>query len=321
VTERSWVLNGEGLCTLTLAANDAKANESILQYGNFITVEHELLPMWTGVIDTDRSWGAGLLTINAWSVERLFKFRRSPNNTTLTADSAGTLYKKLIDVANTDEDLRVVYGDIWRGGSPRDQQCDGKKIYELIAAISQRTGNDWSVEGAFDASGRLYFQAGWYEQKGSKQGLQLREGFNITTKEVALSEQGEIVNDVMGYGDGSTPETRIFYSEIDALSRGKYGLRQIAKDFNGNKEMTTLQQNVREALAANKTPVRTISVSAVDEGNTFKALRLGNTLPLYMTSVGFLNSGAVGMNTNVRIVGMRYNEALNEAQLIVREII
>lgn len=318
-TERSWVLNGEGMCTITLAVNDAKARQSILQYGNLMTIEHAELPLWAGVIDTDRAWGNAKLTLTAWSAERLFKFRRGPLNLPLRESSAGALFQKLIAIANADEDLRVRDGDIWYGGTPRDETMDGRNIYDHVQEIAARTGHDWSIEGALDENGRLYFQADWYETKGSMSGLQLREGTNIVAAEYIMTEQGIIVNDLMGIGDGSTPESRISYVEIDKTSRGLYGLRQAAQDYSGNKEIGTLIANVRGTLAQSKHPIRTVIVTALDKGDTFKALRLGNILPLYMTTAGFLDDGNVGMNTNARILGMQYNDDFNQVGLVLQE--
>jgi len=321
ITERSWILSGEGLCRITIAVNDAKVKQSIVQYGNLVSIEHDTLPLWAGVLDTDRLWGESRLVLTAWSGERLFKFRRSPLNLPLTGSSAGVLYKALIDIANTDEDLRVRAGDIWYGGTPRDETLDGKKIYDHVRAISGRTGYDWGLDGTFDANGYLYFLANWYEARGEVKGQPLREGTNIIAAEDALTEQGIIVNDLLGIGDGSTLETRITYKEIDETSRGLYGLRQDAQDYPGNKEIGTLMDNVRGTLAASKNPLKTLNVIALDVGDTFKALRLGNVLPLYMTTVGWLADGNVGMNTQVRIIGMRYNDDLDQASLIVQEVI
>ena len=113
-------------------------------------------------------WGNSKLTLTAWSGERLLKFRRSqPLNLTLSGTSAGALYRKLINIANIDEDLRVRAGEVYEGGTPRDETLDGKKLYDHVRAISARTANDWSLEGTLDVKHYLYFSANWYQKKGS----------------------------------------------------------------------------------------------------------------------------------------------------------
>lgn len=318
-TERSWILNGEGLARITIAVNDPKVKQSILQYGNLISIEHEALPLWAGVLDTDRLWGDSKLTVTAWSAERLFKFRSSPLNLALSASSAGALYQSLVEISNQAEDTRVRAGEIWYGGTPRDETLDGKHIYDHIVAISNRTGYDWGLEGALDNFGHLYFKANWYQRRGEVRGQQLREGTNIIASEDALAEMGEIINSLTGVGDGSTASTRLTYTEENTLSRSRYGLRQSTRDFAGNKEIGTLTANVQGVLTASKNPQKTLSVAALNIGETFRALRLGNTLPLYMTTVGFLDDGNVGVNTNMRIIGMRYNDDLDQASLVLQE--
>ncbi len=319
-TERSWVLNGEGLCRITLATNDRKMQERLLRFGNFVTIEHPKLPMWAGVLDTDRIWGMSQLVLNAWSAERLFKYRVSkPLNVTLSGNNAGILFRKLVDIGNATEDLRVRAGEVYAGGTPRDEKLDGKALYDHVRAISSRTGFDWGLEGAFNPARRLYFTANLYQRRGRVIEMPLREGHNMVLGENALVEQGRIVNELTGVGDGSTDETRIAYTEIEATSRGLYGLRQDTQDFSGNREMTTLISNVQATLAENAYPLKTVSATALDVGTTFNYLRLGNTIPFQATSVGFLADGRVGMNTKMRLIGMRYQDDLNQTQLVLQE--
>ncbi len=321
-TERSWVLNGEGLCRMTLSINDGKAQESLLRYGNFVTIEHPKLPMWAGVLDTDRIWGMSQLVLNVWSAERLLKYRVSkPLNVTLTGNHAGLLYKKLIDICNTPEDLRVRYGQIFTGGTPRDEKLDGKAIYDHVRAISARTGFDWGLEGAFNPARRLYFTANLYERRGREVNLALREGANMVLGENAMVEQGRIVNELTGVGEGSTDETRITYTEIETTSRGLYGLRQDTQDFSGNREMSTLVDNVKSTLSEDAYPLKTVSATALDVGTTFNMLRLGNIFPFHATSIGFLADRRIGMNTKMRVIGMKYSDELNQTQLVLQEAV
>lgn len=323
LTERSWVLNGAGKAVITISVNDAKATKKILQYGNLVLIQHEKLPAWGGVIDPDRTWNKdGTIQLEVWSGEHLLRFRRSELNKTLSENSAGTLFEKLIDYGNAAEDMNIQKGAIWKGGTPRDETQDGKQLYEHVAAISKRTGYDWDVQPNVDGNGRLFFTANWYEQAGVAVTFELKDGAggNIEATANPLREQGWIVNDLLGIGDGSTDETTITYSEIDTQSRAEYGLRQDTRDYNGNKVLETLQGNVRGGLAKDKNPIRIFNVIAQNVGNTFSYLRSGNILPLRMSSCGFLADGTIGVNTRVRIIGMKHFEARDVCELVCSEV-
>lgn len=327
-TERSWLLNGEGMSVITISANDNKIRRELIQFGNFVTIQHATLPLWAGVIDTDRSWGKSKVVLTAWTGERILKFRRSQMVGLIQKNSAGDLFRSLIEssrlgkvVAVTAPDSRIRIGNVWSGGNPREETFDGKLIYDHITGLAERTGYEWDVNGAFTESGDLYFQANWYNKRGSVSGRLLKEGLNITTEEAALVEQGVIINDLLAVGDGSTEGSRITHIETDPASIDKYGLRQYTMDFSGNTEATTLQDNARGVILNSKDTVKIFSVTALDVGDVFQSLRIGNILPIYMSTVGFLPDGTLGTFTNVRIIGMRYSDVTNRCDLILQEVI
>jgi hypothetical protein len=326
-TERSWVLNGEGMCVITISASDPKVRREIIEFGNFVTVQHATLPLWAGVIDTDRSWGKSKIVLTAYSGERLLKFRRSQLWGVIQRHSAGDLYSEFIKssrlgkvVAIAAPDNRLREGIIWRGGSPREEAFDGKLLYDHIAGLADRTGYEWDVNGAWDNNGDLYFQANFYLQRGLERGRSLKEGLNITTEDNAVVEQGVIINDLLALGDGSTDTTRITHIQIDAASIAQYGMRQFTMDFSGNSDITTLMDNARGVVLDAKNPIKIFSVTALDVGDIFSSLRIGNILPIFMNTVGFLPNGTVGTNTKVRILGMKYMDVTNRCDLTLQEI-
>lgn len=319
-TQRSWVLNSEGMAELKLSLMDAKATYKYLNYGNLVTIEHETLPLWAGVIDTDRTWEKGAVTVSLWSAERLLKFRRSSIATLVSENTAGSLFMTLVNMANDEEDTLIREGQVFYGGVPREETLDAKSIYEHIIQIAERTGYEWDIKSAKDNNNQLYFTANWYERAGYELQFMLDEGYNILAEDSPLKEQGEIINALLGIGDGSTDDSRVTYEETDAASRDAYGLRQGTEDFNGNKELGTLTANVQARLTVTRNPIRTFKVTALDVGNTFLNLRLGNVLRLKMFSVGFLSDGATGVDTRVRIMGMRYEDERDTCELTCVEV-
>jgi hypothetical protein len=62
-------------------------------------------------------------------------------------------------------------------------------------------------------------------------------------------------------------------------------------------------------------------VTAINVGDTFKHIKLGNIFTLQLQSVGFTD-GQTGYTSRVRIVGMSFNpETPNKIQLVVREVL
>ena len=52
---RSWKLNEDGAGTFTMSTQDTKAIIDYLEFGNFVYMEHDKLPIWGGMIDTPRT--------------------------------------------------------------------------------------------------------------------------------------------------------------------------------------------------------------------------------------------------------------------------
>jgi hypothetical protein len=84
--------------------------------------------------------------------------------------------------------------------------------------------------------------------------------------------------------------------------------------------MTTLKENARQKITEFKQPARSFTLNALNVGDTFKYIRLGNVLNVQFQNLGF-RSGSVGFAARVRIVGMNYNPSTkNKIQLVAREV-
>jgi len=322
-TERSFVLNSEGKCTFKFALTDPKARAIIFNTGNLITISHPTLPLWGGVIDGDQDWEEdGTLSLTAWSGEHLLSFRRSPTNQVLKAASAGRALWKIVTLANKPEDLLIRWGTIWDGGTEREDTLDGKDLYTHAKSIAKNAGVDWSIDPEIDYASHLYFTLNVWPQRGEARELTLHEHKNVERRgKVLRVRYGQVVNDLLGLGDGSTDDRPEYQAPIDEASRGQIGLRQGTEDFDGNSGVGTLQANTQASIKVRAQPERIIQLTALDVGDTFAELRLGNILPFRAQTFGFLNDGQIGMDTFVRLIGLRVEDKTNTVELTCKEYI
>jgi hypothetical protein len=318
----SWVLSSEGKASFDFALIDPKARELILNAGNLLHIEIDDLPFdWGGVIDGDEDWNEDeTITLSAWSGEHLLSFRRTPVDQTYTAPSAGAMIRKLLDMANATEDTLIRAGSIFEGGGECQDTWDGKNIYDHVKSVAENSGVEWNVDPAIDANGYLYFRLNVYERRGAASNMVLEEGHNIKKRGRPLRVRtGDIVNDLLGLGDASTDSRQKYYAPIHEQSRSKYGLRQATKDFYGVTNPKTLENDTKEHLRLNAFPRRIHQIDALNVGQTFNYLGIGNTNPLRVHTYGWNASGGVGMDGTVRILGIRYRSREDIAELTNEE--
>lgn len=320
-TERSWVLNDYGTCRFTFALTDAKAVRRNLEFGNLVYVDHDTLPDWGGVLDPDEDWNDdGTISMNAYSGEYLLTFRRSPLNQVFSHGSAGTLFKRFVDEANKAGDLLIRAGSIWLGGTPAEDTMDGKSFYSHTKDLAKKRSNDWSIDAAINqVNNRVYFAANYYEKRGVKRSLTLKEGHNIEKRHNPLKVQRKIVNDLLGIGEGSDEE-RPTWNALDPDSISRYGLRQDSEDLTKT-EPASVQADTIASLRELRNPRRTFKLELLNVGNAFAETRLGDTYQLIMQSVGFLSDGEIGVNAIVRVLGMRYHDDSDTMEITVDEVV
>jgi hypothetical protein len=307
---RSWRLNAYGRASFTLPANHPAARPEILAFGNYLLVEHDTLPTWGGVIDTPRRWGKMTVQVNACSAERILEWRRGPH-LLLARNTPGGLFRRILQAANQQGDTRISEGEIFSGGTARDETLSLFNLYGEICRLAADYGNDWEIEAQINSAGRLSFLANWYARRGLRRDLALQEGVNIELSGLILREGapdgGDIVNDLLGYGSGIKWENRYHYQRTDEESISQYGLRQGRRQFPEN-EPAVIQAATRQHLRLAAQPRNLFHFHALDVGETFANLRPGDSLPLRLYSAGFLDGG-VGTQTRVRVNAMEYTDA------------
>lgn len=316
---RAWKLNEAGSAEFTLANNDAKAKREIVEFGNYLVIDHDKLPTWAGIIDPPRPWGYKKFTVKARGAEYILHYRATPI-TMLVEETPGNIFAELLVEANKTADTYIREGVLYVEGALRKETYNAALIYEKIVELSKNFKMDWDVLPIVDANGRLTFTANWYKAKGMIRDLVLQEGHNIELSENPLTEQGEIINDLFGFGNGASWESKPTANAQNTASIAQYGHRQGVQQFNTNypEKVPVLTEN---AVSISGQPRRTFNPTALDKGDTFYNLELGDTLPIEFFSVGFNDNGGFGTSANVRIMAMSYSDTTNRVDIACDEVI
>jgi hypothetical protein len=308
-TEREWVLNDEGLCTIEMAQTDPKARAEYLEFGRYILIEEEGLPMWGGVIDTPRQWSTHSFTVTAYSAEHLLKWRYTPNDQSMK-DLAGNLFQSLIHNANAPEDLGLRIGTIQDKGLVLEEP-GGYNMLELVQKIAKEAGCEFGFIPAIGADHRIYFMANWYHKRGTVMKTELVEGHNVEASDNILSEQGDIYNLVVGLNDVSSPHDRITVTLGDLPSIHQYRLRESSNIFTGTKG-PGLQGLTQTMLDVDKEPTRSYALNVLKVGSAWNELGVGNTGKVRMKRVGFRRETSLGRVDPIRIQAMKRNDGVDK---------
>jgi hypothetical protein len=317
--QRSWILNEVGEANFVVSQFDQKFQRKYIEFGNLVLVEHDKLPAWVGVIDPERKWSSWTATVRAFSAEKLLAFRRGPQAMTVTG-TAGSIFQQMVDIANLEEDTLIRVEGVYGVLPVRQETLNLTRILDEVNRVAERSENDWGVEPTLGLDGRLSLAASWWLRRGVRRMVGLIEGHNLAEGgSSTMTEQGEIINDLMGYGEGATWDSRETWLEMDTESIAQYGRRQGSMGFDGVTQMETLRQNTQAALAESAWPRRTWRISALDVEETYYNLRLGDELPLVMHTTGFTGD-VVGTEANVRIKGMSFSDDKGKVDLVVDEV-
>lgn len=321
---RSWVIGTEGRAQFDYSTRKTDiVNEDVLQFGNWLLIENDQLPPWVGVIDTPRTWATRKVTISAYTPEHVFGWRIGPLEEVITG-SAGTIFTRLINRVNQAEQTIIRAGSIWYGGPQRQETINPTLLNQNLKQLWENSHEDYAWTPRVGADGRLVVYGKWVPILGEETGALLHEGKgggNIEAVDRIMIEDGPILNSILAYGDGETWTSRPNVTVKGAGSIGRYGLREVGEEFRSTQSITTLTANATAKLAEFSTPARSFQLNALNVGDTFKYISLGNILKLQLQSVGF-GMGGLGFMGRVRIIGMQYDPAMrNKIKLVVREVL
>ena len=312
---RSWMIGQYGRSSFTIPVISDKCRKQFIQFGNLVLIEHEKLPAWGGVIDPPRTWGNNLVEVTAYSAEYLLKFRSTGfDDMKITA---GAMFKELINIANRVADTRLITaGPIDEGGESILFELRNETIYDFAKKRITDAGYEWRIKPVL-INNRLQFEASLYEKFESDTNMVLSEGYNIELGDSTLVEDGEIYNQILGFGKGSVWKNRYKYTAFDLQSQSDYGFRDFSLDVDEGGKVN-VEKYTDEYLAVYKEARKKFDLSALDYGDTWKYLDLGNILKVELSVCGF-NGDKLGTTADVRIAGMSYDESVGTVRLICEE--
>jgi len=313
---REWVLNSVSTCNWEMSTLDPKCNERNLQYGNIVYIQHPTLPDWVGFLDSDpnadgRTWSSeGKLKVHALSAEVLFEYCDLEIET--MRGTAGTLYVKIINKLNEQQVVAPLFqGDIYLDGAERTHTAGGSAL-SSVETIGNRSDNDWNVTAEIEGN-HIRLLANWYASLGDAQDRLLSEN-NLEFKDDIFRETGRIRNVIRGYGDASTSNTRVTVVMENEDSIGLYGKRSASIVFSGNRELSTLKENVRTALKNYSFPRKSFSFDIVNQDGLYNLVGLGNTFPFHLDKVGFSENG-FGTSGRIRITAFSFDDETENSKI------
>lgn len=313
-TDRSWVMNNKGKCTIYLSTKDEKMIRTYMGKRNLVCIDHPKLPLWGGVIETDQEWDEnGGVRVTAWSGESLL-MSRCPTDGLVQATSPGALFEKLIGIANRTEDMLIRPGSIYRGGGAAECTLDGTNLLEVIRDLALRWDMEFEIVPNVNGKGNLSFVANWYQRMGEVSPYLLREGFNVKKNSRVLRITRRVINKLTGFGEGSTDDARPTFTAEDAESIALFGVMEGVEDYDGVVNESTVKEHVLERLKVLRYPKVVINLTALDVEETLEKIRMGNTHTFRATSFGLKGTDGVGIASSARVIAMRYLETVNELE-------
>jgi hypothetical protein len=317
IFNRSWVMNDYGTGTITLTTRDMNTLENLLQFGNLVYAEHDSLPDWVGVVDQPRTWGNETVTITVYGYAYLLNWFITPKVMRVRG-AGGGIFKELIDVAiNQYKCNYISYDEVYGGGGNHNLEFNFYPLFQALKTLMGKTNGNFYFDPYLNNKNELKIEANYYRRMGALQNFTLYEGTNLTMVGAPLREQGKIVNRVTVYGQGSTWASRAAATVSDSDSISLYGVRHASYNSN-NQTVNQLRTEAQNKLNKLAYPRISYKCEAIDVGDTFSWLRLGNTLRVEYYTAGFTD-GAIGMKGLLRIKQMDYDEAQNKVVLYGEE--
>jgi hypothetical protein len=319
-TPRSWILNGFGKAEFSvglqyLTDKFALKEETIMQYGNLVFIEHipskdaagtanGKLPDWTGIILPDRNWPDKILNATAYSAEAILTFRPVP--LTKISGTPASMFKEILGYARSVAEDIVILPGVIEDIPETFSDTLATSAYDHIKKLCSNTGMDWDITGQVDGRGNLQLYANLYRSKGAVTRLELTRD-NVEGSGPLLTEQGTPYNVIYGYSSASTKESRYFAKGTNQTSVDKYGVLAGNIVFSGITDQTSLA-NAAQTLADTSPPLMKLHRVALDIGKTFDSLAAGNTVTVKDNTVGFKPGGGFGFSASARILSLDYND-------------
>jgi len=304
---RSWIINGVGMCKFDMAITDPKCREQYLQFGNLLHIQSDNVIPWVGIIDTPRKWSPGVVSVTAYTANKLLEWRRGDSITEVTSDPGG-MFLELIRTSNRAGDTQFITGRVNRTGAHLTEKLDMSKLLTETKRIADFYGREYDITPNV-AGDTLVLNANFYVKMGQYRDFLLdNHNTEATDGMDILTEQGTIINDLLGYGSGMTWESKGTINLNNALSDAKYGTRQAVKGFSDT-ESGTIEEKTLNYLKSKMNPRKTLNLSVLNVNNAWKQIHLGDTFPVRLVSYGFKSNNTFGVEMDYRINQIAIDES------------
>ena len=311
--ERNLSINEEGEAEFDIAYTDVNSRDDFLRFGNWLLIENSKLGPWVGMVDRPQVGKKRFTHIHAYTPEHQLAKRNVPRQLPLNG-KAGVIFKEIINLMNREEPTIISIGDVWSGGRDMgEESLNGDNLKDVLQNLTERSGGEYSFTPTV-FKGKLSILANWHKEIGEVNMYPLEESWNISDENNSYRLDGDIENEIWGYGSGAGQTDRPTATFADNESIGIYGLMQGSRVYSDYSDEGSVLTAVRNEVNDTRFPKKIYSVSMLDVGETFSQVKLGNTHPFRLWSVGF------GVKTTIRVVEMYYNPYRGKVDLHNQEV-
>ena len=288
---------------------------SPIKVGNMVLVRPSpKLPDWSGMIDTP--WSAtSPIQISLYNAEYLLSIRCGDEKYLPLTGDPSEIISQLIDLANRREQMYITAGERDTLGLNINYTVDTRTYLEQILALAKKYGLELSTRYGFDTSRRLMIYIDIKRRIGDTYDYIFHDGASANVELRSAKVSGTILNCVTAKNNASTGQT-VLYSNAqqNSTSISTYRLRSGIISVQNVNDINNLDTAAKNYLNLNYAPKLSLTVSAIDVGDTFNYLRLGNTIAMRLSTV-HLPGGARGWRGTARIKAMSYDESTNRVDL------
>lgn len=317
---RAWKLSAVSECNFTIHVNDPHFTKRNFTTGNFLAIYHDGgLKPWVGNLDLPQKWGSKLVKIKAFSAENIFNRRTGPVAILpyFETGPGGTVYKKLVKLANEQEDALLTVGDVYLNDSKNvgTEISPATSLMTNLLQILKTSREDYDITPQV-INNKLVLLANWYKRRGQT----INDGLNDSNCKIiddALTVKGPIWNQVFGY-DGSG-ETTTSYTARDEASIKEHGLFAKPLSVSSGDQAVVTATAEREVLTYAWPKNLFAATVTYNKATIQKLIDLGNQLPFENADAGFGAGGRVGVDAWVRIFGIAYSDGDSEVTLTLNK--
>jgi hypothetical protein len=278
------------------------------------------LPDWTGIILAPRMWDLGYINKTAYAAEAILSARPMPF-TRVERMTPKDIFIKVLEYAN---EFTQRYG----GGvivQPGVVENTGATLtydlrlsaYEHINMLCTDAGMEWNVTGEISPQGGIILYANLYSRLGVDTGFDLT---NLNSEAAAganlMTEQGFPMNIVIGHSQANTTADRKSSTGINDGAVADYGPLGFNVVFTGLRHQGEVASAAQVHADTFGRPVRILPARTVlDEGQAYSHIAIGNTVNIKDARAGFNPAGGFGFESRARILSVKYNDMLNNAEI------